>query len=50
MIPKQTYYRNIEESFIVPVANYKNNTPRKYLEYETFLEVFMDYINLYSLF
>nr|UBL09610.1 Integrase catalytic region [Enterococcus hirae] len=38
-------FNQVDQAFISSVANKRNNIPRKSLDYQTPLEVFMSYMN-----
>ncbi len=43
-LPKQTDFREMEETDIISVASHRNNIPRKSLNYKTPMEVFIEYV------
>ncbi|MFB5296930.1 IS30-like element IS1252 family transposase [Enterococcus faecalis] len=44
-LPKNMDFNQVDQAFISSVANKRNNIPRKSLDYQTPLEVFMSYMN-----
>ncbi|MET1957123.1 IS30 family transposase, partial [Enterococcus faecium] len=44
-LPKAMDFNLVDQSFISSVADKRNNIPRKILNYQTPLEVFMSYMN-----
>ncbi|MDQ2047951.1 IS30 family transposase, partial [Enterococcus faecium] len=44
-LPKNMDFNQVDQAFISSVANKRNNIPRKSLDYQTPLKVFMSYMN-----
>lgn len=48
-LPKEMDFNQVNQFFVSSVASRRNQTPRKYLQYQTPLEVFLSYINEWEL-
>ena len=44
-LPKEMDFNQVDQSFVSSVANKRNNIPRKSLDYQTPLEVFLSYVD-----
>lgn len=44
-LPKEMDFNQVDQSFVSSVANKRNNIPRKPLNYQTPLEVFLSYVS-----
>lgn len=48
-LPKEMGFNQVDQSFVSAGASVRNQIPRKYLHYQTPLEVFLKYINEWEL-
>lgn len=44
-LPKEMDFNQVDQSFVSTVADKRNNIPRKSLNYQTSLEVFLSYMD-----